>query len=339
MGGNALKQFNTVRLSTNDVMVHGHTILTGISDYLRSKNISGRAAIIPSYRNKKDHGDLDILIDFEIPTETLKQLVHDVSVIKSNTTQHISNGSARSFGLQITENSIFQVDFIYANPKIFEFALSYFSYNDCGNLIGVTAHKTGLKFGHQGLQYVIREKNHVIGEIDVDLDFESTLSFLGFDYETWENGFDDLEDIFKFIADSEYFNVDYYPLEHRSHVARVRDKKRPTYNAFLKWINDTQPLSNPLIDKEEWLTRIFDHYPQAKLDYDKAYANLAQAKLVSSKFNGDIVSRITGLKGKELGKMIAKIKKRFDSDSEFNDYILSVSDSDVIQLINWEFLT
>lgn len=304
MGGNALKQFNTVRLSSNEVELYGSQIVERLSKY-------GTASIIPSYRNKETHGDLDILINCEIPTYHLENIIFNVSPHPTPRIHQVSNGSARSLGLQLTEDSIFQVDFIYANPVIYDFSLAYFSYNDCGNLIGVTAHKTGLKFGHQGLQYVIRDNTYVVGTIDVDLNFESALSFLGFDYDAWKDGFDSLEDIFKWVSSSKYFHPSYYPLEHRNHTSRVRDKKRPTYNAFLTWLQSNPVNHGLLFTKDEWLEKIFNHYPQAKIDYDNIIANRVKNNLLHEKFNGMLVQEVTGLTGKELGKFLGYCKKDF----------------------------
>lgn len=331
MGGNALKEFNTVRLPTSDVEFFGTDIVDRLTKY-------GRASMIPSYRNKETHGDLDILIDSEVPTHHIENIIFNVSPCATQRIHSMSNGSARSFGIQLTPDTIFQVDIIHAKPEIYDYALSYFSYNDCGNLIGVTAHKTGLRFGHQGLQYVVRDNTYVLGTIVVDLDFQSSLEFLGFDYNAWKLGFDDLDDIFKWVSTSKYFNSSYYPLEHRSHIARIRDKKRPTYNAFLKWIQENEVIDNPVINKDVWLTTIMDHYPAVKTEYDLIHSLNEKRKAVLEKFNGNIVRDISGLSGKSLGNFMSVIKSRFETPDEFSNHILACSESDIRQLIYGEYL-
>jgi hypothetical protein len=323
MGGNALKSFNTVRQTTAEVNSHYNKMVnTGL--------LSCRMSMIPSYRNKESHGDLDILIDGNIATSLLEQLIQEVSLVYSESVPISSSGSARSLGLRLTDDSIFQVDFIHVQPEIFDFALGYFSYNDCGNLIGVTAHKTGLKFGHQGLQYVVRDDTHQIGIIDVDLDFESSLQFLGFDYDVWKNGFDDLIDIFNFVTDATYFNKSYYSFENRNHAGKTRDRKRPTYNSFLKHIDNLELPLKPIFSKTTWFKKIIDHYPHVKVEYDALMAKHNRAKELSKKFNGVLVSEITGLTGKELGQFMMIVKSQH---TDFKSFIEQTTEDNIVKHI------
>lgn len=317
MGGNALKQFNTVRLPTSEV----NDIATAIIERLSS---DCRAAMIPSYRNKESHGDLDILIDFAMPTYVLQSIIFNLSPYPAQRIQTVENGPTRSLGIQLTKDSVFQVDFIYVHPKIYDFALSYFSYNDCGNFIGVIAHRTGLRFGHKGLEYAVRKDTHLIGTISLDYDFKSALELLGCDYNRWNHGFDDLVDIYQWIASSKFFNKEFYLLENRNHTARIRDKKRITYTGLLEWIRENNPPDGMPIDRKEWVDHLNSTIPSFNEQYQKIISNYEKNVLLKSKFNGIICSELTGLSGKELGQFMATVKPEISEEmdqSEINKKI------------------
>ncbi|WP_457824345.1 hypothetical protein, partial [Staphylococcus aureus] len=58
-------------------------------------------------------------------------------------------------------------------------------------------------------------------------------------------GFRNLLDIFQFVVSSPYANLDIYLLENRNHKSRIRDSKRPTYNAFLDWLEQQTDATIP----------------------------------------------------------------------------------------------
>lgn len=293
MGGKAIKsakrfpdhKFITIVNDVFDVITHKlgheHTI-----------------AYIPYYRNKRDHGDLDILITSDnLPSDWVNELKEGF-----NSKEIFKNGSVCSF-----EFDEIQVDIITISSKYFYFAYHYYAFNDLGNLIGRIAHRYGFKFGHKGLLYPFREGTHLYKELELTTDFKTAIEFLGFDSERYYKGFDDLEDIYQFVADSKYFKKDMFPLEHRSHRARVRDEKRGTYTGFLKWIQDNQPE-----DGEEFqdpLQSAFEQFPVFDIDFIFTLFEIEEQKILKQKFNGDIVREITGLEGKELGKFMQHLKK------------------------------
>ncbi len=107
-----------------------------------------------------------------------------------------------------------------------------------------------------------------------------------------------------------------YLLENRNAKSRIRDKKRLAYMGFLKWCEahpDLPAFSYPN-DKSAWLPRIAEHFPHFQAEYDQAVADLAELRAVKAKFNGEWVSKLTGLQGKELGglMMICMAWTKFD---------------------------
>ena len=95
-----------------------------------------------------------------------------------------------------------------------------------------------------------------------------------------------------------------------SHQARVRDRKRLTYQKFLRWVNDpaNRIPENETVPKaqlrKEWLERAFATFPGFKERFDSAIEKMAKIRQANEKFNGNLVRELTGLEGKELGEFM-----------------------------------
>ena len=182
--------------------------------------------VIPSYNDKKSFGDMDIIYatynDVPLEVEVFIELFKPKEIVRNSNV----------ISLEYKE---FQIDFIHSPKEEYDYALSYFSYNDISNLIGKLSRRFGLKHGHNGLRLPLRDGDNMIGEITLTLDHNRTLAFLGLDVEQFNKGFDNLDEIFSFVAASPHYNPDDYKLENISSAGRVRDKKRETYQKFLKF--------------------------------------------------------------------------------------------------------
>ena len=204
-----------------------------------------------------------------------------------------------------------QVDLIGQSPDTFEFTLKYLAWNDLGNLVGRLYHKMGLKFGHDGLWMPLRDGTHEHANILLTRDFDEALRFMDYNPVIFRAGFADLEDIFNFVATNGRFNADIFKLENRNTIAKTRERKRKTYMAFLKWIEDKDRLAKfdwPK-DKSVWLSRIFLHFPHATKEYDEAMSELRLNREAKELFNGNIVRELTGLQDKELGYFMKFIRE------------------------------
>lgn len=327
MGGNAIpdakrvssREFNSVKRAMCEIIPQTLGILT-------------RYAIIPSYSEKDSHGDMDILVCDRYLPENWRDKLNSVFSPMEDPIPFVHNGPVTSFSFDG-----FQVDIILSDESTFDFSLGYFAYNDLGNLIGRIAHAANFKFGHDGLWYPVRNGTYKHSDILVTKDFYKAIEVLGFDVNTWDRGFPNLEEIFEFVAGSKYFQSAMFPLEHRSHTARVRDAKRKTYTEFLKWIDREVPLDGQapraVFDK---VSSTFEHFTpmlEAALD-DIRLRN--ESKQI---FNGEIVSEVTGLTGTELGKFMKFLKEQWpygvpeevvtftreqmkmEIKEDFNDYI------------------
>lgn len=209
----------------------------------------------------------------------------------------------------------------------------HFSYNDLGNLLGRIYHRAGFKFGHKGLQFIIREdgnSSHVLKEITLTTCFVEALDFVGYNYKRWTRGFDTLEDVFKFAVSIPLANRTIFRLEETNHAARIRDRKRKTYQEFLLWVQDPK---NGVKDSEDiskedlrklMLEKAFVSFPGFKDAYNQYQEKAKESKLAKEKFNGSLLSEWTGLNGKELGDFIAKFKYQVMDENHIS-WILSKS--------------
>lgn len=316
MGGNAITNAKRImKEEYNDLCVF-------FSDKLSEKGIIFH--IIQAYETKESFGDMDILIQKDQEMFDFKNFVTSLFEFK----EIFKNGDVISCNF-----NDFQIDFIFESEEDFDFCKGYFSFNDLGNLIGRIAHSLGFKFGHNGVWYCLRDGTHMFGELCLTKDFKTALEFFGFSYERYLQGFTNLIDIFEYVVNSPYFNRDLYPLEHRNHYARMRDRKRKTYNEFLKYC-DSLPWEVDYIryGKEIYLQRAFSLFPDFKQRYDVLYATYHDAQLAKIKFNGELVGEWTGLKGKELGKFISYMKKDFEELSKqwcWTAWVLSTDPRDI----------
>jgi hypothetical protein len=313
MGGNAIRGYadlNPTRLSTRKMNSLAVDIIARLSKEDQQYQISQ----IASYTKKADHGDLDIVVSsdfFDTWThEEVKDAIGAVAMIRNNSTT--------SYAVPVG-NKHFQVDLIAVNPESFDFAANYFAWNDLGNLLGRIAHRMGFKFGHDGLWYVLRDAGDPVRVIDnvlITRDFDTAIGFLGYDSERFHTGFKTLNEIFEYTLTSPFSMPEIYLLENRNSVSRRRDAKRPTYTAFLQFLEtktDGQTLVKTNQDqkmafKREQTIRAMDAFPEF---YESIHSLLVEYDLKSqyaSVYNGNIVMSVTGLEGKSLGKFLTYMK-------------------------------
>lgn len=334
MGGNALKAVKTQRLKKEDFEKCENNVIR----FLKLNFPTALVDSIPSYFEKKDFGDLDVLIS----EEGLK--AHggiDFLIEKAKETffsrQEVANGHVLSFEYRNhpLEEKGFQVDVLQMPAVTFDFARNYFAFNDLGNLIGRSAHKMGLKFGHNGLWYVMRNGDHKLADILLSRDFDKSLTFLGFEPKRFRKGFENLEDVYQYVGKSKYFNGDIYLLENQSYKSRIRDKKRPTYQQFLSWIRDNNAPNNFIYpaNKDEWLPLMFETFPRFKKDFELTQIKQDEMVELKKRFNSDLMAKWTGKTGQALGYLTTNVKEKFNNDMQMLDFLKSKSEDEIKEFV------
>lgn len=269
MGGNATKQYNTIRLDKDTYNKASKLLVNLMNQYLDKP-----FEIIKAYETKDSFGDLDLLSVNNTDDFEKKLLINENG---KNVFIHgvVSDGGIKSYAISFkidnpTDPSVllkdnwtkpFQLDFIHKSAEDFDFARQYFSFNDLGNFIGRIASGAGFKFGFDGLYKKIyfnedgdvvdvkslksqRERQELANgkpesnkkiEVLITKDFEKAIEFLGFDYPRYTQGFKTLEDIFQYVQESKYFHLENFLLDNRKADVRHRDLKRPNYNMMVDY--------------------------------------------------------------------------------------------------------
>lgn len=335
MGGHAFPNLNTVRLDKMSFEVLAADCLHNLTTRFPGNDFR----VIESYRSKETFGDLDILWCGQ--TLQLKEDVCDaLGAIKI-----FDNGPVVSYAVPTDEDHIFQVDLIKVDCRHMESAFAYFAFNDLGNLLGRIFHRAGFKLGHKGMCYVVREEgnqSHALKEIEVTASWKAAMEFAGYDYDRWLEGFEDLEDVFKFAVSIPTANRTIFRLDETNHQARVRDRKRLTYQKFLRWVNDP---ANGIPEAEEipkhqlrknWLERAFVTFPEFKERFDATVRDMELTREANSKFNGNLVRELTGLEGKALGEFIMSFEKNVIGKGNRRTWALASTKEEICEaILNW----
>lgn len=307
MGGNALKNTKTRRYQADEYFALAKEVRDKLLWGYRGWEGKGfgrvnQVEVIEAYRSKESFGDMDVLYT------TLSGDPVDANFIRDTFSPNeiVRNGTVISF-----DYKEFQIDLIHSDAACFDYATNYFAWNDLGNLIGRIAHSFGLKHGHRGLTLPLRDGDQQFAEVVLTTNYATALGFLGLDVDRFNEGFNTLEEIFDFVTESPYFNPESYKLENLNTIAKTRDRKRPTYNAFLKYIEDWNghTWTNPYKRKKElWVPYILNCFPAATSYFERAVERKAFQQVVKQHFNGDIVAEVTGLQGKDLGEFMKYLR-------------------------------
>lgn len=296
MGGNAIKNASRITKSEYDRVCNILTDTLGRFYYV---------AIPPSYSNKESFGDIDIVVENnDLDINYILPLLNPTEIQK--------NSNVISFGYKYL-NKIIQVDLIFVQHKEFETSLNYLSYNDLFNLLGRLARRVGLKLGHKGLEYIVRDKENndrILGELLITSKLTEICQILDLDYNTYIAGFENKSDIFNFVIKSKYFDSYCFKLENLNHINRMRNKKRQIYTDFLEYVKDI-PEKDEKIDRDLFVMNLLSEYHLTE-DYYKIIMDEIKRRELALKFNGELVMKLTGLQGKELGAFMSAFKEKYN---------------------------
>jgi hypothetical protein len=362
MGGNAVKNdgFPVIRLDKKEYEPLKNTIMNFLRSIYLKENEWDDTYFLPqvphTFEDKQSFGDIDILLDIDgLKSMDKSQLVEKMMNLFGVTQDTeinpdyvrstvVKNGDAISVGLPIDyaepKNGIFQVDLITSHTHYFDYNLNYFSWNDLGNLMGVIASKTNqLKHGHDGLHAMVRDGDNYLGTVELTVDFNKALMFLGYDPKRYHQGFQNLEEIYEYVATPKWFNPEYFADANRSHVQRIRDRKRSTYRGFLEWCQEqTQKgafKDKILLDDDFWRNRVLEHFPEFKEKEKAIFERNDKRKLIKGFFNAKFIQEIKPeLQGKDLGQYMEKLKHHFKTEDEFENFVLNNKEKTISLLIN-----
>jgi hypothetical protein len=275
-----------------------------------------------SLHDKEDYGDMDILFNhiegWGKARNVLKKYFEDYQYKLSN-------------GMMSFIYDDFSVDFIQTKLVNLDIATKFMQFNCLGNMIGRLCKRLDLKFGDTGLYFVYRRENdnHYKKDLFLTNDYDTILRFFGLNGDMLHSKLTSIE-LYEFITSSPYFSA--YPyLNLNGNLQRRVNKERKPIIDFIEWLkikgeNIERKKIHP--SKQENIDRVETFFPKIGLsNWIAIEDNLHREDLlVKEKFNGRIVSEITGLKGKELGKFIGELRKNRQS---FNEFIIISTKNEV----------
>ena len=195
--------------------------------------------------------------------------------------------------------------------------------------------------------YVVRATNvesRVVAELTVTRDWEAAIELFGYDPVLYrlnaQDGFRDLDDIFRFTMSSPRAYPELYLLENQSHSSRTRDRKRPAYQQFLRWLDDSslhterRPWEDPGSVRATLLQSARNRFPDFNDEYLAAIELEKMQAAARAKFNGLIVSKRTGLAGPELGQVMREIRDLFETRTRMLMWLQEATEVDINQLID-----
>ncbi|MFO7564475.1 MAG: hypothetical protein R6X02_17645 [Enhygromyxa sp.] len=269
------------------------------------------------YASKPDFGDLDVIVS-RAAIEMLggwdrfcNEIATRLEVTQSKSVGHVYSTVAWNF----------QVDYFIRAPELFEATYHYMSFNDLGNLIGKIFRRLGLKYGEHGLSYVFRRESQPSykHELLVSRDWPKILGFLELDVAAWEAGFDDLEQMFRWVVASPYFSVAPYQNQDRARTTERRARSRPTMARFIAWLEaeGVDKRCDYLEGRDAYVEQIAAAFPEAGLvaALARERAREQEAAALRSKFSGGLVREWTGLEGPQLGAFLRRFGEAYPSET------------------------
>jgi hypothetical protein len=314
MGG---KLFNLPRMPRAEYL----GLESSLRAYLDQK-LSGAYRIPRAYGDKPDFGDMDIIVPSRANWQGVRQeIVNDLGITQHRVVGHVFSTVYRGL----------QTDFFTVPGRYLDSTYRFMSFNDLGNFIGRICRKFNLKYGEHGLSYVYRRPSNENYKADLELtqDFQKICAFLGLNYAAWEQGFESLEPLYRWVIQSPYFSVAPY-LEDMKGDLKGRAQERTTVIKFVDWLAKNSITQRPTFaERNSYLPMILASFPEAKLaeqlsrEAEKEKRDLELAH----KFNGKLVMKLLPhLQGKELGEFIIKFKQSFP---DFEAFILSSSEVEI----------
>ena len=315
MGGKAIEGSRRIKKEEYDEITHDIKKLleTLFDEVYFPKNV----------REKLDHGDIDAFVggiknkeitmnDIEKETENAKTLMAKITVLfKGKNFQHTKGHSTYNFGYYHKEDvEPIQIDVNISNkPKLYSQVSSYGTLNRY--ISNIATHVINVTYYRDGLWFKINEDDKLL----LTDNFEDMLNFVGFNYDSWEKGFDTYHDLLKFIIKSKYYNNNIF-LDQKmiNKHKELRDSQRKLDILFIKYL-DGQKLD---VLFKKYLIKIIKQIrpnPLKHFNKEQDYKNIIKCK---EKYDRAFTFFLSDKKIQLNKKQITDFKSRFEKYIEMN---------------------
>jgi hypothetical protein len=353
MGGNAIIALGhqALRISLEE----SKQIAIPARDKLVAAGIFEWLGEVRSHRGKKDHGDIDLIgpLTQGQSQETWPEqaaLALGLGPSLGPEKKMSRNGFVLSLAIphpdrnKGKEGSI-QLDLTARKtPTQAKAHLDFSHYSPLGNILGRTIRCLNpegakcLKWGIDGLEFQIRSAQNnedaLLGTVGLSTNLEEIFELIELDPETWKNGFEDEQAIFRFAREARGFRAEDFKLENLNHVHRKRNRTRPDYHAWIEFLEKTAPpdKAGRWLSVQEMVGELETKFPSCGLKEKVGKAHEREKSLLAArnKFNGSKVQKWAASQGIELagttlGEAIKTMREDLgiQSPKSFEDWLLS----------------
>lgn len=320
MGGNALKTIQVQRMNREEFIDVCSTVMHKLTKAFDIQ--TGDLKVLPFFKNKESFGDIDLLIANEVLSD--KKMFNDKlkSDLGSPEVAPSADFHIHPFAFEHKGN-FYQVDLMFHPRSELLQAERYYGYNDLHVLINQFAmpsenDKLNLSFNKKGLIkniYFDEKKNNKLAEIVVETDFYKVLNYLGLNEQKHKSGFNNMEDVFKYVMSSPNFDINVLNEKILSPNNDTKKRlKRPNFIGFIDYANKNSSLRE--VNNKgtvEYFGKIFPGVLEREKEILRQYNEIQDIKKL---LDGNVVSEISGfsLNDKRLGMLCRDIRAKFNDD-------------------------
>lgn len=218
----------------------------------------------------------------------------------------------------------FKLIFININPKKFDFATDYYKWHDFSIIIGKIFEEMGLTYNHYGLKYKrtvkIYDENKTVGEIFLTKDIKTILEFLDLDYQEFNKGFNNKEELFDYIHQSKFFNPDDF------YVSTKRGRKNKLFSELTLYLfkNDIKRsyLNLKKLGRDYINLYIDQFFPEKNFFNTLLKLEQREKKIVdnSYKFNRKMVKNAISIRDEDLENFLEYFQNFISESYYYNDF-------------------
>jgi len=318
MGGKALKNITTRRFSKAEFEYIAAHLIPDIR-----KELGCKVDLVKSFTQKESHGDMDIMIEWD--KDNPNDLEEKFLIIQNFITPDEIHRNSSVISMNFGE---LQVDFIFIPSNHYDTCWHFFAFNDLGGFMGKIARSMKLKYGQDGLKFVIYsdDKSRKLQTVNISNDPKEIIEFLGFDYYKFVRGFETKSDIFEYVSNSSFYRFATFDGTELNASQRSRDMGRPMYEDLLEYLKvnsvEDKTTHRPTLQETfERVEEIFGLNLWRIVESEKYWDSMKQR--ANNKFNGSSLIRAFDYEeGAKLGKDIAKFKSLWPNQFSYNTFIL-----------------
>ncbi len=258
---------------------------------------------------KKDHGDVDILVEGLRDNVEPKKLA-----VSLGARRYFTNGRTTSYGIALSEedNTYFQLDIHLCRTGFLEWECFMNNYGDLWQIVGMMQRNVGLTATDRGFHVRIPEierDNRKVSMIYLSHSPEEVLEFLGLDREKYNTGFQSEDEIFMWCTGGRFFQADTFEVREETANDRQRMKQRVMFRRFItEWLPAHAEL-NP--DREEWTREAVLHEALKAFGQQEEYDRRMKAWEAAEKEKQlwRKIAKTIPKEGEKLGQVMRSLKR------------------------------